>query len=123
MSPETTVTGASKPDLNRKIIPFGGYAMVHTDTENNMNSRTVPAISLKESNDMNGQYFMFLNTGKRIHSKHWDQIPIDEFTIDKVKELTTKEEQPTIKNKCPLFEWGVGFEIEIINIEDNSNII
>ena len=47
MSPETTVTGASKPDFNRKRIPFGGYVMAYTGTENNMNSRTVPAISLK----------------------------------------------------------------------------
>ena len=71
---------------------------------------------------MNGQYFMSLNTGK-IHSKHWDQIPIVEFVIDKVKELATKEEQHTIKNKCILFKWGVGIEIEDINIEDNSDII
>ena len=31
-SPETIVTGASKPDFNRKIISFGGYTMVYTDT-------------------------------------------------------------------------------------------
>ena len=43
--------------------------------------------------------------------------------IDKVKELATKEEQPTIKNKYPFFEWGVGIKTEDINIEDNSNII
>ena len=67
---------------------------------------------------MNGQYFMSLNTGKRIHSKNWDQLPIDEFVIDKVKELADKEEQPAIQNKCPLFEWGVGIEIE-----DNSDIV
>ena len=66
---------------------------------------------------------MSLNTGKRLHNKHWDQIPIDEFVIDKVKELATKEEQSIIKNKCPLFEWGVGIEIEDINIEDNTDII
>ena len=65
--------------------------MVYTGTQNNMNSRTVPIISLKESNDMNGQYLMSLNTGKRIHSKHWDQIPIDEFVIDKGRGLVTKE--------------------------------
>ena len=53
MIPETIVTGASKPDCNRKRIPFDGYSMVYTDSENNMNSRTVPAISLKKSNDMN----------------------------------------------------------------------
>ena len=47
---------------------------------------------------------MSLKTGKRIHNKHWDQIHIDEFVIDKVKELATKEEQPIIKNKCPFFE-------------------
>ena len=66
---------------------------------------------------------MSLNTGKRIHSKHWDQLPIDEFVIDKVKELAAKEEQPVIQNKCPLFEWGVGLEIEDINIEDDPDTI
>ena len=114
MSPETIVTGASKPDFNRKRIPFGGYSMVYTNTENNMNSRTVPTILLIEPNDMNGLYFMSLNTGKRIHSKNWEQLPIDEFVIDKVKELATKEEQPIIQNKCPLFKWNVGIEIEDI---------
>ena len=44
--------------------------MVYTGTETNMNSRTVPVILLKESNDMNGYYFMALNTGKIIHSKN-----------------------------------------------------
>ena len=43
--------------------------------------------------------------------------------INKVKELATKEEQPVIQNKFPLFEWGVGLEIEDINIENNSDII
>ena len=51
--------------------------MVYTFTKNNMNKRIVPVISLKESNNMNGQYSMPLNTGKRLHSKHWYQISID----------------------------------------------
>ena len=37
--------------------------------------------------------------------------------------MATKEEQPKINNKCPLFEWGVGIEIEDINIEDNFDIV
>ena len=64
---------------------------------------------------MNGQYFMSLNTGKILHNKYWDQIPIDDFIIDKVKELATNEELSAIQNKYPLFEWGVGIEIEDIN--------
>ena len=47
MIPETIVTGASKPDFNRKITPFGRYAMIYTGTENNMKSRIVPTVSLK----------------------------------------------------------------------------
>ena len=123
MRPEIIVTRASKLDFNRKIISFGGYTTIWTCTENNMNSRTVPVISLEESNDMNGQYVISLNTGKILHSKHWNQIPIDEFVIDKVKELATNEEQPVIQNKYPLFEWGVGIQIDDINIENNSDII
>ena len=53
-SPETIVTGASKPYFNRKRIPFGWYALVYTDTENDVNNRTVPIISLNESNIMTG---------------------------------------------------------------------
>ena len=30
MSPETIVTGASKPDFNRKRIPFGEYDIIYT---------------------------------------------------------------------------------------------
>ena len=44
MSSETIVASASKPYFNKKRIPFGGYAMAYIDTENNMNSRTVPTI-------------------------------------------------------------------------------
>ena len=72
MSPETIVTGASKPDVNRKRTPFGGYAMIYTGTENKMNSRIVSVILLKESKDINGRYLMSLNTGKILHNKHWD---------------------------------------------------
>ena len=91
-SSETIVTGTSKPDFNRERIPFDWYVMVYIGTESNMNNRTVPVISLNTSNDMNGQYFMSLNTGKRLYNKQWDQIPIDEFVIYKVKELVTNKE-------------------------------
>ena len=92
INPETIVTSSSKPDFNRKRNTFGIYAIIYTGTGNNMNSRRVPVISLKESNDMNGQYVMSLYTGKRLQSKDWDQIPIDEFAIDKVKKLATNED-------------------------------
>ena len=123
INPETIVTSSSKPDFNRKRNTFGIYAIIYTGTGNNMNSRRVPVISLKESNDMNGQYVMSLYTGKRLQSKDWDQIPIDEFAIDKVKKLTTNEDQSVIQNKCPLFEQGAGNKVEGINIKDNSNTI
>ena len=61
-----------------------------------MSSRTVSIISLRESNAIDGQYFMPLNTGKGIHYKRWEQIPIDDHLINKVNKIITNEKQPII---------------------------
>ena len=78
------------------------------------------AISMRESNDINGQYFITLNTGKGIYYKRCEQIPIDEYMIVKVNKLATNEKEPMINNKYPLFEWISGLEIGNINVEENE---
>ena len=47
MSSKTIVTGASKPDFNRKRIPFGGYAMVYTGIY--LSKRNIYILKIKES--------------------------------------------------------------------------
>ena len=69
-----------------------------------MTSRSVPAIALQESNDFGGFYFMSLETGKRIHSNKWSQLPIREDVVEKVQHLANFENQPKMKRGELLFE-------------------
>ena len=55
---------------------------------------------------------MSLYTGKRLHSYIWEEIPIDQDTIDRVDQLAREEKQPVLDNNQPLFEWLPGKEVE-----------
>ena len=54
------VEGKHKFDFVKKRIEFGAYAIVYIVTHNNMKKRSVPAITLKESNEEGGYFFMSL---------------------------------------------------------------
>ena len=111
LSPSTIVEGKPKLDFKRKIITFGSYALVYSGTTNTMKGRATPAISLKMSNSAGGHYFMSLYTGKQIHGYKWDELPIDEYVIDRVEFLAEQEKQPMMKNGMPSFEWRPGLEV------------
>ena len=61
ISPATIVLGKPNPDLSKPKICFGAYALVYTNTKNDMNTVGVPAIALRESNRQGGFYFMYLH--------------------------------------------------------------
>jgi hypothetical protein len=73
LSPQTIVTRLS-PNVDKHCkIPFGGYAQVYVDSlqgNSVMRSRTVGAISLGPTGNMQGTYkFMSLLTGKLIKAR------------------------------------------------------
>ena len=76
-----------------------------------MKRRSVPAIALDPSNDNGGHYFMNLYTGKKLHSYHWQELPIDDETIDRVEELGMTEAQRRLTDNYPLFVWEPGMTI------------
>ena len=47
-SPSTILEGRDKPRGAINRIPCGTYALVYSGTKNNMDSRTVPAVALRE---------------------------------------------------------------------------
>ena len=65
---------------------------------------------------------MSLHTGKRIHSYHWDKLPIPDEVIDRVEELAKLESQPLLTNKQPMFEWSPGVPITSSSIDDISDL-
>ena len=91
ISPGTIVDGRSKMTINKKMISYGSYAYVYIDSNNNMNSRSVPAIALRPSNNNGGYYFLNLETNRRIHSYVWNQLPIPPNVIDRLKKIAISE--------------------------------
>ena len=127
MSPAMIVEGRQNPDVSMKRISFGSHAMVYVGTTNTIQRRAVPAIALNESNDHCGYYFMNLYTGKRLHSYNWEELPIDNDTIERVEELAKNEKAKRLTDNYPLFEWAPGVPIvdEILPLPDeadNNNI-
>ncbi len=111
LSPGTIVLGRSPPNLQYKHIPFGALAIVYTGTSNTMQRRGVRAIALREHNFHGSFWFMSLETGHRLHSSQWTELPIDDYAISRVHELAMAQNQPLLHNQSPLFEWEPGVPI------------
>ena len=121
LSPATIVLGRGKPDFSKSHIAFGSYAMVYNVTNNDMTSRTIPAIALRPSNEHGGSYFMSLLSGKKIHSNQWKELPIPTEVIDRVHYLAAEEQQPWLHDGVPTFEWNIGDVIEDNNEEQERH--
>ena len=105
MSPATIVEGKPQPNMKHKSIVFGSHAMVFLGSNNRLDARSVPAIALNPSNTHGGYYFMSLYSGKRIHSYHWAEVPIDDDVIERVEALAKDEEAPEMVRGYPTFIW------------------
>ena len=92
MSPATIVEGRQNPRDDIPRIPFGTYALVYTGTTNTLDGRSTPCIALRESNNNGGHYFISLETGRRIHSNKWVEMPITNTQINRVHELASSSD-------------------------------
>ena len=120
ISPATIVEGKPKLDFSKPKISFGSYALVYTQTTNDMKTRAVPGIALRASNSAGGHYFMSLYSGKRIHGYKWEELPVDEYVIERVESLADQEKQPIMHKGMPSFEWAPGIDI-IDELEEADN--
>ena len=93
--------------------------MVFDGTQNNMQSRAIPAIALKPSNEHGGSYFMSLMTSKKLHSYQWTELPIPNKVINRVHELAEEENQPLLHNGVPIFEWE--YDILVIDVDTKDS--
>ena len=107
-------------------MAFGTYVHAYTSTTNTMEARSTPAIALRESNDFGGHYFMSLISGRRFHSREWDELPIRDEIIEKVHELAKRDNQPSLTKNNLLFKWGPGsliqYDFEEEHVEDIENV-
>ena len=47
---------------------------------------------------------MYLANGKQLHVFNWTEFPIDDYVINKVKEMSRYETQPIMTNGYPILE-------------------
>ena len=108
-SPALILEGRTNPDCNRTRLTFGSYAHVYdSSSDNTQQKRSIPSIALNEANEKDSQFFMSLETGRKIHSKKWIELPIDSMVIDKVTTIATQQQQPIMPDNHPIFEWAPG---------------
>mmetsp|Transcript_13187 Transcript_13187/g.18862 ORF Transcript_13187/g.18862 Transcript_13187/m.18862 type:complete len:124 (+) Transcript_13187:385-756(+) len=80
ISPNRIIKLIPKPDYIKIQITFGRYCHLYEGATNNMQVRTVRAITLRPSNKQGGYYFMSLELGQRAHGHQWYTLPkIDEL--------------------------------------------
>ena len=78
--------------------------MLYTGTDNTMKQRGVPVITLSESNEQGGHYFMSLYSGKKLHGYDWVELPITNDVIHQVENLAKDQKAPLVQNNYPMFK-------------------
>ena len=55
---------------------------------------------------------MSLWSGRRLHTKIWDKLPIDDEAIEQVHKLSQEQDQLIMRDGYPLFEWSPGVDVD-----------
>ena len=118
IGPGTIVLGRTY-DYNKILGPgtlFGEYVQTHEDTDNTMRERTVGAITLRPSGNMQGCFYYYsLATGRRLHRRKCTPLPMPKEVIDRIHSIA--ERQKTPEGVEFLRQDGTQFE-DIIDIDD-----
>ena len=60
---------------------------------------------------------MSLTTGKEIHRNEWTELPMGDEVLQRVKQITLKEEQINIDSNFT-YEWELGNDIEDMEVQE-----
>ena len=86
-SPRNIIEEKPHLDYNTMKLAFGAYVQLYKKTTNTQVARSIGAIAMYPSNERGGYYFMSLWTGRRLHGFIWNEVPITEEVINRVKQL------------------------------------
>ena len=71
---------------------FGSYVQTHEENDNGMPERTIGAICMGPSGNMQGGHnFMSLVTGQKIHRHRWTPMPMPQEVIDLVSAMGAQQ--------------------------------
>jgi hypothetical protein len=91
MSPSKIVLGRSLNFHPHCRIEYGQYVQTHEEHDNSIQSRTIGALALRPTgNIQGGYYFMSLSSGLRINRRNWTPLPMPEEVISQVHRMARR---------------------------------
>ena len=92
MSPRAIVTGHRIEYATHCQLEFGEYVQTHEEHDNSMQPRTIGALSLRPTGNVQGGYFFFsLTTGRVLNRNRWTRLPMPNEVIDRVHRMARQE--------------------------------
>jgi hypothetical protein len=87
----TIVTGQTV-DYNKHCrIEYGQYVQTHEKHNNWMTPRTIGALALCPTGNLQGGYYFYsLMSGQRVHRTHWTELPMPDEVRDRVHALARR---------------------------------
>jgi len=99
ISPRSLMTGVPLDYKKHCQLPFDSYVQTHKepDPTNTLNTRTVGAICLGPTGNLQGSYkFLSLQSGKLITHHVWTPLPMSQEVIDRVNAIGMSQDQPKL---------------------------
>jgi hypothetical protein len=111
MSPLTILTGRPRTNFADLMLELGLYVQVFEDKDpsNTNKTRTTGAIALNPSDNAQGGYtFLSLVTGRKLSRQQWDELPMPNGVVARVKQLAVNEDRIAAGQNGLFFEWSPG---------------
>lgn len=88
LNPRTIITGQTVDYNTHCKYEFGQYVQTHEVTNNTMRARTIGALDLRPTgNIQGGYYFLSLLTGRRINRRHATPLPMPDDVITRIHDM------------------------------------
>ena len=119
-SPRVILTNTALDWKHHCQVPFGSYCQVYTDTtpHNSPTPRTVDAICLGPTGNLQGSYkFFSLDTMQKIVCHQFVSLPMPKSIIQRVNIIALRENQPRLHDIRFTVRDG-----KIVNVNDSSHM-
>ena len=86
LSPRTIITGQTLDYNHHCVYQFGEYVQTHEQHNNSMEARTIGALAMRPTGNVQGSYYFYsLSSGRIINRRNATKLPMPADVIDRVE--------------------------------------
>ena len=118
MSPSEIVLGRTLNFHAHCRVEFGQYVQTHEEHDNSMQSRTIGAIALRPTGNIQGGYFFLsLHSGLRINRRTWTPLPMPEEVVSQLNRMARRSRA----KRNLLFQNRQNADLDLLYPTDNED--